>query len=283
MPLLPMSEILDRAYAEGYGVPAFDTWNAETTAAILGLAQDLQAPVILMHAGPDYGILSPRMLADMTRLFMGYYKVPAALHLDHGRSLEQVQDCLDAGYTSVMLDYSAKPFQENAAALRETVARAHPLGVTVEAEIGHVGRAGASHESSGASTLTDAQEAADFVAQTGVDALAVSIGNAHGHYTALPQFDFERLAQIRDAVNLPLVLHGGSGTPDDELRRAISLGITKVNVVTELVTAVRQSLLDQWGESRNKHIPFAYTEATQAMLPVAEKWFRVCGAVGKAG
>ena len=204
------------------------------------------------------------------------------MHLDHGDSLQQVRDCLEAGYTSVMLDFSARPFAENVAALRQVVAMAHPRGVTVEGEIGHVGKAdAATTEGAGASTLTEVAEAAAYVAQTQVDALAVSIGNAHGHYPSLPRLDFQRLSEIHKTVGIPLVLHGGSGTPEEDLRRAISLGMAKVNVATELVTAVRQSLLAQWRDGKNLWTPIAMAAAMKDMAPVVEKWIRRTGAAGR--
>ncbi len=181
-----------------------------------------------------------------------------------------------------MLDYSARPYRENAAALRQVVAEAHRRGVTVEGELGHVGRAdGASVEGGDTSTLTDPAEAAAFVAETGIDVLAVSIGNAHGQYTQLPTLDFDRLAAIHARTPVPLALHGGSGTPRDGLRRAISLGIAKVNVATELSTAMRGSLLKQWQAGRNLWTPAAQAEAVKALAPVVEKWIEWTGAAGR--
>jgi fructose-bisphosphate aldolase class II len=280
--LQPLRDLLARATEGGYAVPAFDTWTAEATTTILKTAERLRAPVILMHCAADYLLYTPAQGARMTAAFLEDFTIPAAMHLDHGRTMEQVIACVEGGYTSVMLDCSSLPFEENAAALRDACLLAHPKGVDVEGEIGHVGRAGETHEASGASTLTEPQEAADYAAQTGVDALAISIGNAHGQYTALPKFDFERLAQIREATSVPLVLHGGSGTPPEDLRRAISLGISKVNVVTELNNAVRESLMEQWQAGRNRHLPVALSQAMDKMAPIADYWFRLCGAVGKA-
>jgi fructose/tagatose bisphosphate aldolase len=124
--------------------------------------------------------------------------------------------------------------------------------------------------------------AAAFVEKTGIDVLAVSIGNAHGLYTKLPHLDFERLAKLQAATRIPLVLHGGSGTPEADLRRAISLGIAKVNVATELISAVRQSLLEQWGTGKNLWTPIAQAAAMQAMAQVVEKWFHLTSAAGRA-
>jgi ketose-bisphosphate aldolase len=283
MGLVPMAELLGRARAQGYAVPAFCVWNLETMEGVLRTATALRAPVIFMHSVIEFRWLTPAQLAEATRTLVGDRPVPVALHLDHGNSLDVVRACVDARYTSVMLDFSMRPFEENAAALREVAAIAHPHGITVEGEIGHVGRGDTmTVEGDGDSLLTTPEEAAAYVEATGVDALAVSIGNAHGNYPRLPRLDFARLAAIRDRVPVPLVLHGGSGTPDADLKQAISLGIAKVNIATELVTAVRQSLLDQWSAKRNLWAPAALAEAMQAMVPVVERWIHITGAAGRA-
>ncbi len=232
--------------------------------------------------GPsEFVALSPARHHAAVAALLESYSVSASLHLDHGHEMYEAEACLAAGYTSVMLDCSTRPFEQNAAALRALVAQAHPLGVTVEGEIGHVGMASATTvESTGDSVLTEASEAAAYVEATGVDALAVAIGNAHGTYTRLPQLDFARLAEIRAATNVPLVLHGGSGTPDADLRQAISLGISKVNVATDLVTAYRQSLLDQWQSGRNLWAPLAIGEA---LSPVAAQVEGLVPSGGRCG
>jgi tagatose 1,6-diphosphate aldolase GatY/KbaY len=280
---VPMQELLSAAAAGGYAVPSFCAWTAESMYTILGVATELRAPVILMNGPGEYPLMGPQQMADVAHTVIRRFSVPAALHLDHGNSVAQVCECLEAGYTSVMLDFSQRPYAENAAALREVVQRAHPRGVTVEGELGHVGRADKiTTEGSAISTLTEVAEAAAYVAETGLDALAVSIGNAHGQYTTLPQLDFPRLAAIHEAVSIPLVLHGGSGTPEADLRRAISLGIAKVNVATELMTAMRHSLAAEWQGTSRLWFPVAQAAATRAMVPVIEKWFRWTGAAGRA-
>lgn len=282
MPLLPMLELLDRAAAERYAVPSFCVWNAETMVTVLRVAEALRAPVILMSGPGEFPLTAPADLAGVARHVIRRFAVPAALHLDHGNSLEQVEECLQSGYTSVMLDFSMRPYEENVAALRRTAELAHPRAITVEGELGHVGRADTiTLEGDAISTLTEPGEAASYVAETGVDVLAVSIGNAHGQYTKLPTLDFARLAEIRAAVSLPLVLHGGSGTPEEDLQRAISLGIAKVNVATELIAAVRESLLAQWQAGRNLWVPAAQAAAMDAMAVVVEKWIRRTGAAGR--
>jgi len=283
MNFIPMARLLERASAAGYAVPSFCVWNAETMRTVLAVAADLKAPVIVMTGPVEFRLLSPAEMAGVARAMAEPCNIPAAFHLDHGNALSQVEACLAAGYTSVMLDYSSCPLAENVAAMRQVVALARPRGATVEGEIGHVGRVDdGTFEGGDVSNLTDPAEAAAFVAQTGIDAVAVSIGNAHGQYVGLPQLDFDRLAAIRAAVPVPLVLHGGSGTPEADLRRAISLGIAKVNVATELIAAVRESLLEQWQSRENLWAPAAQAVAMQAMGPVVEKWIRITGAAGRA-
>jgi len=283
MKFLPMLQLLQRAVSEGYGVPAFCIWNAESIEVVLRAAAKLKAPVILMSGPGEFGLLAPRDLGAVAYALAERSDVPAALHLDHGNSMAMVEDCLAAKYTSVMLDYSTRPWAENAEALRQVVALARPQGVTVEGELGVIGQVDQGTVEGGEkSTLTDPNMAAAFVEQTGIDALAVSIGNAHGFYTKLPRLDFERLAKLKAATSIPLVLHGGSGTPEADLRRAISLGIAKVNVATEAIAAVRQSLLEQWSAGENLWTPIAQAVAMQAMAKVVEKWLHMTQAAGRA-
>lgn len=278
-----MSRLLQRASAEGYAVPAFCVWSAETMEAVLRTASSLKAPVILMSGPWEFVLLSPSDMGAIAHALIKRFDVPAALHLDHGNSPNQVDECLAAGYTSVMLDYSTRPLSENAEAMKSVVAKAHPLSVTVEGELGLIGQVDdITVEGSKESTLTDPDLAASFVKDTGIDTLAVSIGNAHGVYKKLPQLDFERLKAVHARVPVPLVLHGGSGTPEADLRHAISLGIAKVNVASELISAVRTSLMDQWNSGKNLWTPIAQAAAIEAMTKVAEKWLRLTGAAGRA-
>jgi len=284
MRFVPMADLLQHAAAEGYAVPSFCVWNAETMVAVLQSATKLKAPVILMSGPSEFAVMGPADMGAVAQtVARRFNSIPAALHLDHGDSVELVQACLAAGYSSVMLDFSTRPVEENAEALRRVVAMAHVRNVTVEGELGTIGRVDQmTVEGNGPSTLTDPEVAASFVKDTQIDALAVSIGNAHGMYTTLPHLDFERLARLQANVPAALVLHGGSGTPAEDLRRAIALGITKVNVASELVNALRQSLLNQWEAEQNLWVPLAEAASIQAMVPVVEKWLHLTGAAGRA-
>lgn len=280
---IPMKELLAEAKVGRFAVPAFCAWNAEALHTILEVAENLHAPVIVMSSPPEHRVLSPDVFARMAREIASSFHIPVALHLDHGDSLELVRSAIEAGYSSVMLDYSSRPFAENAEALRTVVGLARPKGVTVEGEIGHVGTADSvTAESKGDSSLTTPEEAAKYVEFTGVDAVAVSIGNAHGQYTRLPKLDFERLAAINAVIKEALVLHGGSGTPDADLKRVIALGISKVNVATELVAAWRESLRTQWDAKQNLWAPLAIAEALKTVRVPVERWIKLTGAAGRA-
>ncbi|MFI5378500.1 MAG: ketose-bisphosphate aldolase [Tepidisphaerales bacterium] len=283
MKFMPMHELLQPAWRAGYAVPSFAAWNAEVTETILQVATDLQAPVILMSGPGEFPLNSPDTLGRISRAIAEKYNVPAALHLDHGDSPELVETCIKAGYTSVMLDYSLRPFDENVASLREVVARARPRGVTVEGEIGSVGKVDDSTVEGGhTSTLTEPADAARYAEMTGVDALAVSIGNAHGLYTRLPVFDFDRLQKIRNAVGVPLVLHGGSGTQPEYVRKAVGLGMAKINVASELCKAFRDTYAEQHADGKTGWLPTMLGASRPAMAKVMERWFILCGAAGKA-
>lgn len=281
MTLLPMHELLQPAWKGGYAVPSFCTWNAEVAETILRVAHDMRAPVILMNGPGEFALNPPDTTGLIVKAIAQKYNVPAALHLDHGDSPAQVRACIKAGYTSVMLDYSKRPFEENVAALKQVVAMAHPLGITVEGEIGSIGRVdNISVEGAAESTLTQPDDAARYAEQTGVDALAVSIGNAHGIYTRLPVFDFDLLMRIREAVPIPLVLHGGSGTQPEYIRRAVSLGMAKVNVASELCKAFKDAYAGQ--DIANSWLPSALATIQPALAKVVERWINLSGAAGKA-
>ncbi|HTL17151.1 MAG TPA: class II fructose-bisphosphate aldolase [Patescibacteria group bacterium] len=279
-----MHELLQPAWKQGYAVPSFCAWNAEVMETALQVATELRAPVILMSGPGEFGLNSPDTLGRIAKSLVQKYRVPAALHLDHGDSPGMVADCIRAGFTSVMLDYSLRPFEENVAALKAIVRKARPKGITVEGEIGCVGKVDdVTVEGGEKSTLTDPADAARYTEMTGVDALAVSIGNAHGIYTRLPVFDFDRLERIRRAVPVPLVLHGGSGTQPEYIKRAIALGMAKINVASELCKALRDTFLAAHLDGKSGWIPSILSAAKKPMAQVMARWFKLTGAEGKAG
>lgn len=283
MNFLPSIELIRDAELRGYAVPSFCAWNAEAMKTIFNVAEELRAPVIVMNGWAEFPIIRPKIISSYAWALIKHYTIPAALHLDHGQSIEEVVECIEANYTSVMLDFSTRPFKDNVSALRAVVEIAHPRGVTVEGELGAVGRAeGETAEGTIQSSLTEPEEAREYVEETAVDMLAVSIGNAHGIYRELPRLDFDRLKKIHNASGIPLVLHGGSGTPQADLKRAISLGIAKVNVASELVHTVRNSLMEQWQAGKNLWISLACEPAYRLMADVVRNWFYMTGSAGKA-
>ncbi len=279
MPLTSMIPLLKAARSGGYAVGQFNFHNMDGLLAILGAAEEKESPVIL---GPLF--LPPRAIMSMVRELAGEASAPIAVTLDHGQSFDQCMQCVRAGYTDVMLDTSALPFEENARESRRVADAAHAAGVGVEGEIGHVGM-GEDYEdySRIASDFTGPEEAARYVEESGVDAVAVAIGTAHGHYKGEPKLDFDRLAEIRGAVEAPLVLHGGSGVSDDYFRKAIGSGISKVNIYTHLADAALEAVRSQVSDPDLKHFFQLQYASQQAMRQVVEHYMDVFGSSGKAG
>jgi len=283
MSFVSMKDPVGRAFREGYAVPAFCTWNAETMEVVLRVAERMRAPVILMHGPSEFTVLPPSMMASVAREIHKRYAVPAVLHLDHGDTLAVVEECLGCGYSSVMLDYSMRPFEENISSLAAVSRLARAREATVEGELGKVGKADElTAEGGGRLALTDPGQAAEYVRRTGVDLLAVSIGNKHGFYQGEPHLEFGLLAELHAAVEVPLVLHGGTGISEKDIRRSIAQGIAKVNVASELVHGLRGSLTTQWASGRNLWTPLAVAEALRGLEASVERWIRITGAEGRA-
>jgi tagatose 1,6-diphosphate aldolase GatY/KbaY len=227
--------MLEDAKKNKYAVGAFNVHNLETLKAVAKAAYEMRSPLILQttpgtikHAGEDY-------IAAMAKVASEKYDIPIALHLDHGNSFDLVVKCIRAGYTSVMIDGSMLSYEQNVELTKKVVEVAHAAGVTVEAELGSiVGVEDDMYVKEDKSAFTDPEMAADFVEKTGVDSLAIAIGTAHGMYKGEVKLDFERLKEIASLVDIPLVLHGASGVPDELVKKAIALGICKLNIATEL-------------------------------------------------
>ncbi|MDK2854930.1 MAG: tagatose 1,6-diphosphate aldolase GatY/KbaY [Bacillota bacterium] len=253
------SSILQDARQGGYAVGAFNIHNLETFRAVVDASAEMGRPVYVQTTPGTVRFIGAGYLVALAREAAKQVPVPVILHLDHGNSLEIVQECLEAGYPSVMIDGSRLPYDENVALVRQVVALARKYGAAVEAELGEVGGAEEQEMAkSGTGRLTDPLQAQRFVAETGVDSLAVAIGTAHGVYTAEPELDLERLSLIRSLVGVPLVLHGASGVPDTKLREAIRRGISKVNIATDLkltwARELRRSLTVQPGETDPRNV-----------------------------
>jgi fructose-bisphosphate aldolase class II len=274
--LVPARQLLDTARENGRAVAALNFYNAETLIAHVRAANGCHASVILQTTESTIDYLGLRMVVAMARAAAEEMEMFAALHLDHGGSYELAARCIDAGYTSVMIDGSRLPFAENCALTRRVVETARAAGVSVEGELGHVAHNDAA-PGDPTGLLTRPEDAALFVAETRVDALAVAVGTAHGFYKGEVRLDLERLAQIRAAVGeTALVLHGGSGVPDELLRRTIERGIRKINFGTELkdafTTAVKASLAR--GDEIDLRKTFA--PAIEAVRAVSVAKIRVC-------
>lgn len=241
--LANLNDILPRAAKEHYGVGLFNTIDTDMLEAAISAAEELRSPIIIGTAEVllPYGelkLIAPSVIAAAKRA-----SVPVVVHYDHGLTFERCMEALKLGFTSVMFDGSAGDSSNNIKNTCEIVKIAHAMGATVEGEIGHVGEA-ASGDNETNDRYTTVKEATDFVNATGVDALAVAIGTAHGAYKAKPQLDIERLKEIHAAIPTPLVLHGGSGLSDDDFRNTVREGISKVNIFTDLCIAGANAMKD---------------------------------------
>ena len=280
MRFVSTEKLLHNAQANGYAVGAFNVFNMESLQAVAQVAEEEKAPVIIMCEQRDIGFAGINYLYHLALAALADATVPIALHLDHGKDPDVVKQGIYTGFSSVMIDGSSMPFEDNIRLTREIVKVAHAQGVTVEAELGHVGGAGAEGINDD-SVYTNPLLAAEFVQRTAVDSLAVAIGTAHGVYVEVPKLDFERLEEISQRVAIPLVLHGGSGTPDDDLQRAISLGICKINVGTD----IRMQFMAAFVESKAagaKDVRDALSPARAVMKEVIRDRIRVFGAAGRA-
>ncbi|HEX7292136.1 MAG TPA: class II fructose-bisphosphate aldolase [Conexibacter sp.] len=236
--------MLREAQRDGWALAAFSVYNLEQALGVCRAAERTGVPLLLQAGSSAFAYAGERPLAALALAVADASSARVGVHLDHATSEDEIRRCLEAGYTSVMFDGSALPFEENVRSTRAVAALAHEHGAWVEAELaGFAGDEDRTDEAAAAGgALTDPAQAERLVAETGVDALAVAIGNVHGIPSAPVVLDFERLAAIRARVDVPLVLHGASGLPDDDVRRAIAGGVAKINVNTELRRSFRGAL-----------------------------------------
>ncbi len=259
MALVTMKQLLDQARSEHRGTGAFSVGNMEMVKGAVQAAEELKTPIILQIAEVRLKHSPLALMGPMMVQAAKEASVDIAAHLDHGLTLETVQKALDLGFTSVMFDSSLYPFEENIARTKEVVSLAKRYGATVEAELGLVGGSEDGKEGHGI-RCTDPADAEIFCRETGVDALAVAIGNAHGNYPTAPQLAFDVLAEIQKRVEIPLVLHGGSGISDADFRRAIELGIVKVNIATASFNSLTRHA-EAYLHTDGSHNYFALNEA----------------------
>lgn len=259
MALVKMKDLLRRAEEKNIGCGAFSVGNMEMVRGAIRAAEELDTPVILQIAEVRLKNSPLHLMGPMMVQAAKEAKVDVAVHLDHGLTFETVDKALELGFTSVMLDASTLPFEENIARVKAVVEKARKYGATVEAELGLVGGSEDGSCDHGI-RCTDPDDAVVYARETGIDALAVAIGNAHGNYPVAPTLAFDVLEKIHEKVDIPLVLHGGSGITDKDFQRAISLGIRKVNIATASFNSLTAHV-EKYMESTDKHNFFDLNEA----------------------
>lgn len=260
MPLVSMTEMLKKAKAEGYAVGQFNINNLEFTQAILQAAQEENSPVILgVSEGAGRYIGGFKTVVKMVEGLMEDYKitVPVAIHLDHGSSFEKCKESIDAGFTSVMIDASHHPFEENITITSKVVEYAHSKGVSVEAELGTVGGQEDDVVANGI-IYANPKECEELVKRTGIDCLAPALGSVHGPYKGEPKLGFKEMEEISNITGLPLVLHGGTGIPTKDIQKSVSLGTAKINVNTENQIASAKVVREVLAAKPNEYDPRKY-------------------------
>ena len=287
--LVTMKEMLADAKKNHYAIPAFDVSNYEMMKAVLETCEEEKSPALLMTLGVDTEGRNLQLLSSMINGASNYFKIPICLHMDHATDIDFIKYGCDNGYSSVMYDGSVLPFDENARNTAIVTEYAHKKGITVEAELGHVGNASVgSISETGTDTdpgesLTVPEEVAKFLEITDVDALAVAIGTSHGVYQKTPELRIDRLDEITAVCDRPLVLHGGSGTPDDQMQNAIHHGITKINIYSDVLYALNQGLKGYLNTMSNPSTwPFlVYEDAMKMMKEVVREKLRTFGSAGR--
>lgn len=283
MYIISSKNMLQKAQRQGYAVPAFNIHNLETLQVVVETAAEMRSPLIVAGTPGTFSYAGTRNIVAIASELACRYNLPLAVHLDHHEKIADIEMKVLAGIRSVMIDGSHFAFEENVSLVSEVVNFCHRYDVSVEAELGRLG--GMEDDlvvDDKDAHYTHPLQARDFVARTGIDSLAVAIGTAHGLYTAEPKLDFDRLAEIRNQVDIPLVLHGASGLPESDIRRAINLGICKVNVATELKIAFSDALKHYFADNPQANDPRHYMQpAKQAMKEVVRRIISVCGCEGQ--
>ena len=258
--LVTLKELLEEAKKEKKAVGAFNGTTLEAIQGIIQAAEETNCPVILQHAQSHDSIISLEEIGPILLYYAKRARVPVAVHLDHGSTYERCIQAVRLGFTSVMYDASAKEFADNIKETKEVVKAAHAAGVSVEAELGHVftskvgiSEGGSADEADDYENLediyTDTRSRVQFAEETGVDCLAIAFGTTHGVYLKEPKLDLDRVAQIRDTIKIPLVMHGGSGVSEEDYRKAIKNGICKINYYTYMNTAAGKASKEYWEDT----------------------------------
>lgn len=262
-----LKEKLQQFTKEKRGLLATNYYNLETLHGVLRAASELNEPVILQLTQSSIDYMGLETAVKLGRASLAQFNVEGWIHLDHGGSVDLVQRCLDAGFDSVMIDGSELPFEENIKITQDVVARAKAYGANVEAELGYVAKLGQAH---GAQGFTQPHEAKDFVEATGVDALAIAIGTAHGFYKQTPKLDIELLKAIHEDTPATLVLHGSSGVPHDQVQQAISNGICKVNLATEIKNIFMKTLQSELSNNEEIDLRKVFPKATSQVTDLVK-------------
>jgi ketose-bisphosphate aldolase len=267
-----------KAQDEHYAIPHFNVWNAEMLEGVMDAVEEAESPVIISFGSGFLGNTEFDHYAKMMVSMAEASALPVIVHWDHGRNIDVVTHAWQCGMNSLMIDNSAQDFETNIRLTKEVVDKFHPMGIPIEAELGHVGAETVYEEALAVYNYTDPSQAAEFVERTGIDSLAVAIGNQHGVYSSEPKLNFDVVKKVREAVSVPLVLHGASGIGNDDIRTAISLGITKINIHTELCQAAMIAVKATQGE------PFLelQQEVRKAVAKRAMEKIKLFGSYGKA-
>jgi len=284
MPLVNMKAMLSKAVAGKYGVGAFNILDYNSAQAVVSAAEDLAAPVIIQTSAKTVTFWGSRTLLGWIRELADRAEVPVAVHLDHCKDLDLIRECIDAGWTSVMIDASAKPFEENLSLSRQVVELARPREITVEAELGAiVGVEDDIHVKEQDSHLADPEQAMEFCAKVKPDCFAPAIGTAHGIYQGEPKIAYHILEEVARSTRIPIALHGGTGLADEVFKRCISLGCAKVNISTQIKYAFIDGFVGYHNAHHTQYDPLKVLRAQfdEMKKGIAEN-IKLFGSAGKA-
>lgn len=270
--IVKVNQLLKEAGERHQAVLALDVFSMESILWAIEAAQREEYPIILMYYP---GMIDSKMFMDISKRAAETATVPVGLIVDHGKDFPTLIDAMKNGLPSVMFDGSANSFEENIAQTKEIVKIAHQLGIDVEGELGHVGMTSDQKFFTNADTYTNVDQAVKFVRETGVDTLAVAIGNAHGNYPFEPRLDLDRLRELREALDLPLILHGGTGIPAEQVKAAIRIGVTKVNVGTSYGAAFYDAMKKVVDEGKITNYVPAKSVMKEVVIDFVRHWIQI--------
>ena len=278
-----LKELLKKADAGGYAIPSFNYSDIWDFLAIIEAAEEEGAPVMIASNPLVVDAISVELCGALGKAAMEKAKIPLIHHLDHSFHVEMCKAAIDNDYPSVMIDASKYSLEENIAMIKEVIEYARPKGVHVEAELGKIKGKGIEGDFTGGDFLINVKDAIELVKETGVDSLAVGIGTAHGFYEGKPEINFARLAEVNNAIDIPLVLHGGTGIPQEDIRKAIQNGINKVNVGTIIHCTYMNNLCNELNKAGlNPYTLDVIKPVKEKIKEVVKMWIRVCMVNGKA-